>query len=105
MYGSLVVGYGISCTIGCWYYGGMNMRGLGVGHSNDPTCELNGGPPSGSPLNELPPCESSSCLPFSGWWAEPLGTWVGKLVLTCTMVGTSAIICCWIGSLSLLIIG
>jgi len=29
------------------------MHGLGVGHLNDPTCGLNGGPPSGSPLNEL----------------------------------------------------
>ncbi len=43
------------------------MHGLGVGHQNDPTCGLNGGPPSGSPLYELPPSESLGCLPSDGW--------------------------------------
>jgi hypothetical protein len=64
------------------------MCGSSVGHSNDPTRGLKGDPPCGSLLGELPPCESPSWPPSSGWWAEPLGTYVGKLMLTCTMIGT-----------------
>jgi hypothetical protein len=43
------------------------MLGLGVDHLNDPTCGLNGGPPSGSPLDELLLDESLGCPPSSGW--------------------------------------
>ncbi len=42
------------------------MCGSRVGHPNDPTCGLKGGPQSKSPLDELP-SESPSCLPFGGW--------------------------------------
>jgi len=41
------------------------MHGLGVGHLNDPTCGLNGGPLNEFPPSELSPCESPSCPPFS----------------------------------------
>jgi hypothetical protein len=61
----LVVGSDISCAVGNGYHGGMNIRGLGVGHPNGMTCGLNDGPLSGFPLGEFPPCESSSCPPFS----------------------------------------
>ncbi len=88
MYGNLIVGSGTSCTIGYWYHNGINMHGLGVGHLNDPTCGLNGGPLNEFPPSELSPCESPSCPPFSRW-AEPLGTWPSKL--TCTMVGTNVV--------------
>jgi hypothetical protein len=70
------------------------MHGWGVGHLNDLTCGLNGGPLSKSPLGVLFPCESPSCFPFDNWWAEPLGTWTSKLMLIRTMVGTNVITCC-----------
>ncbi len=63
MYGNLIVGSGTSCTIGCWYHGGINMHGL-VGHLNDLTCGLTSGPLSEFPPSELSPCESPGCLPF-----------------------------------------
>ncbi len=49
--------------------------------------DWNGGPLSISLFNELPLCEYLGCPPSSGWRVEPLGTWICKLVLTCTMVG------------------
>jgi hypothetical protein len=73
------------------------------------TCGLIGGSPRG-----CAPCEflgeSSSCLPFDGWWIEPtLGTWVSKLllircmsILIGTMVVIEVVTYCWMGSLSLL---
>ncbi len=42
------------------------MHGLGLGHLNDPTCGLNGGPPSGFPLDELLLGESLGYPPFGG---------------------------------------
>jgi hypothetical protein len=69
------------------------MRGLGVGHPNDPIGGLNGGPLGAFHLSELPLGESPSCPPFDGWWAKPLGTWVGKLVLTYIVVGINVITC------------
>lgn len=64
MYGSLVAGFEIGCTIGGWYHGGINIRGLGVGHPKDPISGLKGGFLDGSPPGELPLCESLGCLPF-----------------------------------------
>jgi len=61
LYGSLIVGPSIGTT-SCWYHGGINMCGSNVGHPNDPTSGLNGGPPS----------ESLSCPPYGGWWVELL---------------------------------
>jgi hypothetical protein len=43
------------------------MRGLGVGHPNDPIGGLNGGPLGAFHLSELPLGESPSCPPFDGW--------------------------------------
>ncbi len=70
----MVVDFSTSCTIGGWYYGGINIRGASVNHPNDPTCGLKGGPLGRCPPDELPPSESLGCPPFGGWWAEPLGT-------------------------------
>jgi hypothetical protein len=39
----------------------------GVGHPKYLTCGLKGGPPSRSPLSELPLGESPSYPPLSGW--------------------------------------
>jgi len=64
MYGNLVAGFGIGCIKGGRYHGGINIHRLGVGHSNDITCGLKGGPPSISPMGELPPCESLGFLPL-----------------------------------------
>jgi hypothetical protein len=69
----------------------MNMCESGVKHPKGSTSGLKGGSPNGSPPSELPLGESPSCLPFDGWWVETLGMWVGKLVVTYTLVGTSAI--------------
>jgi hypothetical protein len=69
MYGSLVTSFGTSYTTNGWYHGGINIHGSGVGHLNDPTSGLNGGPPSISLLSELPLGESQGCLPSDGWWA------------------------------------
>ncbi len=88
----MVVNFATSCTIGGWHHGGMNMRRLGVGHPKDPTSELKGGFASGSPLDELPQGESPSCPPFGGWWSKPLGIWIGKLIITYTMVDIDVII-------------
>ncbi len=74
MYGSWIVSFGTSCTIGYWYHGGINMHGLGVGYLNDPIGGLNGSPPSKSPSSELPPSKSLGCLPFDGWWVELFNT-------------------------------
>ncbi len=88
----MIADSGIGCATCCWYHGGINMCELGVGHSsNDPTSGLNSGLLGGSPLGEFSSCDSPSSLLSSGWWVEPLGTWIGKLVLTYTMVGTSAV--------------
>jgi hypothetical protein len=103
LYGNFVVGSDIGCTIGSWYHGGMNMCELGVGHPKGPTSVLKGGSLSGSLPSELPPSQSLSCPPFDSWWSKPLGMWVSKLVVTCIMVSTSAIIGYWIGCLSLLV--
>jgi len=75
---------------------------LGVGYPNDP---IDGGPLGIYFPCELPPCESPSWLPYSGWWVEPLGTWVGRLVLTCSMAGIGVITRYWTYCLSLLVIG
>jgi hypothetical protein len=74
LYGNLVVGFGIGCTIGGWYHGGRIMCGSSIGHLKDPIGGLNGGPLSGCPLGELPLGESLGCPPFGGWWAKPLST-------------------------------
>jgi hypothetical protein len=103
LYGSLIVGSSIGCTTSYWYHGGINMRGLGIGYTYDPTSGLNGGPLGGSPLGELPQGQSWGCPPFGGWWVEPLGTWVGKLVLTYIVVVIGAVTYCWTCFLSLLI--
>ncbi len=87
----MIIGSCIGCTTCCWYHGGINMCGASVGHSNDPTSGLNSGLLGKSPLGEFSSCESPSCLSSSGWWLKPLGTWVGKLVLTYTMVGISVV--------------
>jgi len=105
LYGSSIVGFDTSCTTSGWYHGGMNMRGLGVGHPKGPMGGLKGGFLSRSPLGEFPPSESLGCSPSSGWWSQPLGMWVGKLVVTCIVVGTNIITSCWIGCLSLLVNG
>ncbi len=94
MYGNLIVGFGTSCIIVYWYHGGKNMHGLGIKYTYDPTSGLNGGPSSGSPSGELPWGEFRGYLRFGGWWIEPLGTWVGKLVLTYIMVVIGAITYC-----------
>jgi hypothetical protein len=62
----MVAGYGTFCTIGGWYHGGINMCGSNANHLYDPTCGLNGSPPSGSPPSELSLGEFSSCPPFGG---------------------------------------
>ncbi len=93
MYGNLVVSYNIGCTIGYWYHGGINMHGSNDGRSNDPIGRLNG----------VLPSKSLSCCTSNSWWVEPLDTWVGKLLLTYTMVETNVVTCCWICSLSLLV--
>jgi len=72
----------------------MNMYRLGVSHSKDLTCGLKGGSPGESPPDELLLGEFPNCPPFNGWRSEPLGILIGKLVITCTMVGTDAIIGC-----------
>jgi hypothetical protein len=77
--------------------------GLGVGHPKDPIGGLKGDSLGGSPPSELPLSESLSCHPFSGWWIEPLSTKVGKLVVTCTMVGINVVTCCQTSCLSFLI--
>ncbi len=61
---------------------------------------MKGGSLNGFPPDEFLPIESPSCPPSSGWWSKPLGKWVGKLIITYTMVGISAIT----GCLSLLVI-
>jgi hypothetical protein len=61
---------------------------------------LKGGSFDGSPLGEYP-----GCLPFGSWWLEPLGIWVGKLIITCIVVGVDVITGCWTSYLSLLVIG
>jgi hypothetical protein len=81
----------------------MNMCKLGAGHPKGPTCGLKSSFPSGSPPSELPPSESPGCLPSNGWWSEPLGIWVGKLVVTYIVVSIGVITCCWTGCLSLLV--
>jgi hypothetical protein len=48
------------------YHGGINMPQSNVGHQNDPTHGLNGGPLSGSLTGELPLGEILSCLPSYG---------------------------------------
>jgi hypothetical protein len=105
LHDSLIIGFGTSCIIGCWYHGGINMCGSGVNHSNDPICGLNGGFPNGSPLGELILSEFLGCPPFDHWWAKPLDSWVGKWVLTYIVVGMNAVIGCWISLLSILVIG
>jgi hypothetical protein len=87
----------------------MNMCGSGASHPNDFTCGLISGFPRG-----YAPCEllgeSSSCLPFDGWWIEPtFGTRVSKLlliqcmsILIGTMVVIEVVTYCWMGPLSLL---
>jgi hypothetical protein len=85
--------------------GGMNMRGSSVGHPKGPTCGLKGGSPGESPLDELALGEFASCPPSSGWWLEPLGMWIGKLIRICIVVGIGAITSCWTSCLSLLVTG
>jgi hypothetical protein len=94
MYGNLVIGSNIGCTTCGWYHGGINMHGSGVGNPKDPTSGLNGRPLGRSPPNELPLGEFPSCLPFDGLWVEPLGTSVGKLVVTYKVVGTNVVTGC-----------
>ncbi len=69
----------------------MNMCELGANHPKGSTSGLKGGSPSGSPLNELPLGESPSCLLFNGWWSKTLGMWLGKLIVSYTVVGISAV--------------
>jgi hypothetical protein len=90
----LIIGFGTIYTTGYWYHGGINMNGLGIKYTYDPTSGLNGGPLGGSLPGELPWSEYQGCPPFGGWWTKPLGTWVGELVLTYTMVVISAITYC-----------
>jgi hypothetical protein len=66
LYGSLVVNSNKGCVTSGKYHGGTNMHDSGVGHPNDPTCELNGGPLGGFHLGELLPNEFPSCPPFDG---------------------------------------
>ncbi len=70
----MVVGFSIGCAIGGWNCSGINMRGLGVSHPNDPISGLNGGSPSGYLSSELPLGESPGCFPSNGWWIIPLST-------------------------------
>ncbi len=65
-YGNLVVCFGVGSTTIDGYHGGINMYGSNVGHPNDLTCGLNGGPLGGFPLTELPRNESPNCPPFHG---------------------------------------
>lgn len=66
LYGSLVVCFGVGSITIDGYHGGINMHGSNVGHPNDLTCGLNGGPLGGFPLSELPPNESPNCPPSNG---------------------------------------
>ncbi len=90
---SFEIGY-VTCG---WYYGGINIRGSGVGHPKDPIGGLKGDSPGRFPLSELPLGESLGCPPSNGWWLKPLGIWVSKLVIICIVVGTDTIIGCWTG--------
>jgi hypothetical protein len=93
MYGSLVAGFEIGCITSGWYHGGINIRKSSVGYLKDPKGGLKGGSFDGSPPCELLPSEYVGCPPFGGWWSEPLGIWVGKLVVICIMVGNNVITC------------
>jgi hypothetical protein len=49
-----------------FFIGGINMHGSNDGHPNVATCGLDGGPPSGYLLGELPLGESQGCPPSGG---------------------------------------
>ncbi len=53
--------------------------------------QLKGGSPGIFLLSELPLGESLGCPQSDSWWSKLLGMWIGKLVVTCTMVSTNAI--------------
>ncbi len=94
MYGNLVVCSNIGCVAIGGYHGGINMHGSSVGHQNDPTLGLNGGPLCGFPMGELLASESLSCPPSCGWWTKLfLGTCVGNLSLIwCILIWSGATI-------------
>ncbi len=66
LYGSLVTSFGTCYTTSGWYHGGINMRGLSVGHPKDPIGGLKGGSLGGSLLGEFLPSEFLGCFPFGG---------------------------------------
>jgi hypothetical protein len=71
----------------------MNMCMSSAGHPKGPIGGLKGGSLSKFPLGELPPGESLGCPPSDGWRSKSLGMRVGKLVVTCIVVGTNIVTC------------
>jgi hypothetical protein len=69
-------------TISGQYHGGMNMRGLGVGHPKGSTRWLKGGSLGRSPPGELPLGESLGCPPSGGWWLNPVGGTLNVIFVT-----------------------